>query len=146
MSVLLTQLEGGNLVHDVGYLEGGKTGYLPFLVICNDIISMARYTGAGTRVTSETMAVDVIDDVGPGGNYITHPHTAKHFREEIWQPHTFIRYMWDQWEAKGKKSCFDLAKDRVHDVLAQHQPVPLSDDACVKMNETISRRQSECED
>jgi trimethylamine--corrinoid protein Co-methyltransferase len=108
--------------------------------------SMARYTGAGTRVTSETMAVDVIDDVGPGGNYITHPHTAKHFREEIWQPHTFIRYMWDQWEAKGKKSCFDLAKDRVHDVLAQHQPVPLSDDACVKMNETISRRQSECED
>ncbi len=146
MSVLLTQLEGGNLVHDVGYLEGGKTGYLPFLVICNDIISMARYAGAGTRVTPETMAVGVIDDVGPGGNYLTHPHTAKHFREEIWEPHTFIRYMWDQWEAKGKKSCFDLAKNRVHDVLAQHQPAPLPDDACVKMNEIISRRQSECED
>jgi trimethylamine--corrinoid protein Co-methyltransferase len=145
MSVMLTQLEGCNLVHDVGYLEGGKTGYLPFLVICNDIISMARYTGAGTRVTPETIAVKVIDEVGPGGNYITHAHTAKHFRKEIWQPHTFLRYMWEQWEAKGQKTCLDLAKEKVIEVLAEHQPVQLPDRAKETMNQIISQRQCECE-
>lgn len=145
MSVLLTKLEGCNLVHDVGYLEGGKTGFLPFLVICNDIISMARYTGAGTKVTPETMAVGVINDVSPGGNYITHAHTAKHFREEIWQPETFLRYMWEQWESKGKKTCIDLAAEKANEVLAQHQPVQVPDDALDIMSHIISRRQSECE-
>jgi trimethylamine--corrinoid protein Co-methyltransferase len=145
MSVLLTKLEGCSLVHDVGYLEGGKTGYLPFLVICDDIIAMARYTGAGTRVTAETMAVDVIDEVGPGGNYLIHAHTANHFREEIWQPRTFIRYMWDQWESKGKKTCRDLAAEKVHQVLAEHRPVPASEQALAAMKEIISRRRSECE-
>ena len=64
-TILMTQLEGCNLVHDVGYLEGGKTGYLPFLAICDDLISMARYSGAGTRISRDHLAVDCIHEVVP---------------------------------------------------------------------------------
>lgn len=144
MTIMLTQLEGCNLVHDVGYLEGGKTGYLPFLAICDEIIDMARYTGRGTRITPETLAVDCIDEVGPGGNYMGHPHTFKHFREEIWTPRFFIRYLWEQWEAKGKQTPLDLAKARVRDVLAEHRAASLPDGAPEEMQAIIRRREAEC--
>lgn len=143
MSILMTQLEGCNLVHDVGYLEGGKTGYLPFLALCDEIIDMARYTGRGTRITPETLAVDCIDEVGPGGNYIGHPHTFKHFREEIWTPRFFIRYLWEQWEAKGRQTPLELATAKVREILAEHRAAPLPDGAAEEMQAIIKRRQSE---
>jgi trimethylamine--corrinoid protein Co-methyltransferase len=146
MTIMLTQLEGCNLVHDVGYLEGGKTGYLPFLAICDDIIDMARYTGAGTRITPEHLAVDCIHDVGPGGNFMGHGHTFKYFREEIWSPRFFIRHLWEQWEARGKKTPLDLATAKVREILAGHQAAALPDGAVEEMQAIIRRRESECRD
>lgn len=144
MSIMMTQLEGCNLVHDVGYLEGGKTGYLPFLAICDDIIDMARYTGAGTRTTPEHLAVDCIDEVGPGGNYMAHDHTFKYFREEIWSPRFFIRYRWEQWAAKGKETPLDLATKKVREILAEHRAAALPDGAVEAMKAIIKRRETEC--
>lgn len=144
MSILLNQLEGCNLVHDVGYLEGGKTGYLPFLSICDDIIDMARYTGRGTNTSPEHLAVEVIDQVGPGGNFMGHEHTFKHFREEIWMPRCFIRYHWEQWEAKDKKLPIDIALEKVKEILSKHRPAPLPDGAAEAMTAIIRRRETEC--
>lgn len=84
VSILMTKLEGCSIVHDVGYLEGGKTGYLPFLALCNEMISMSRYIGGGTKINKDLLSADVIDQVGPGGNYLMHPNTCKLFKEEIW--------------------------------------------------------------
>lgn len=144
VSILMTQLEGCNLVHDVGYLEGGKTGYLPFLVICDDIIDMARYTGAGTKTSPEYLAVDCINDVGPGGNYMGHEHTFKYFREEIWSPRFFVRYRWEQWVEKGKKTPLDIAIEKVKNILAEHKPVGLPGGAEQKLKDIIKHREKEC--
>ncbi|MDD4783406.1 MAG: trimethylamine methyltransferase family protein [Syntrophaceticus sp.] len=143
VTILMTQLEGCNLVHDVGYLEGGRTGYLPFLAICDDLIDMARYAGAGTRVSPEHLAVDCIDDVGPGGNYMAHPHTFKHFRDEIWDPRFFTRYRWEQWLAKDKESPMDRALKKVKEVLANYQAAALPAGAQDEMKAVIGRRESE---
>ena len=143
VTILMTQLEGCNLVHDVGYLEGGKTGYLPFLAICDDLIDMARYAGAGTRISSEHLAVDCIDDVGPGGNYMAHPHTFKHFRDEIWSPQFFTRYRWEQWLAKDKESPMDRALEKVKGILADHQAAALPAGAEDEMQAVINRRENE---
>lgn len=145
MSILMTQLEGCNLVHDVGYLEGGKTGYLPFLVICDDIMDMARYTGRGTKTSPEHLAVDCIDQVGPGGNYMAHDHTFKYFREEIWNPRYFIRYRWEQWEAKGKKQPTDIALEKARDILEKHHPAALPPGAEEEMKAIIKGRETECQ-
>jgi trimethylamine--corrinoid protein Co-methyltransferase len=144
MSIMLNQLEGCNLVHDVGYLEGGKTGYLPFLVICDDIIDMARYTGRGTRTSPDHLAVDCIDQVGPGGDFMGHEHTFKYFREEIWMPRFFIRYRWEQWEAKGMKKPMDIALEKVKEILGSHQPAALPDGAAEEMKAIIKRRETQC--
>jgi len=143
VSILMTALSGSNLVHDVGYLEGGKTGYLPFLAVCDDLIAMARYTVAGTRTSPEDLALDPIDEVGPGGNFLIHDHTLRHFREEIWIPRCFTRYRWEQWEAKGRKSPVDLAREKVAEILATHEPAPLPAGATEAMAAVIRRREAE---
>jgi trimethylamine---corrinoid protein Co-methyltransferase len=117
MGLLLNQLCGANLVHDVGYLDGGKTGSLPFLVMCDDFISAARYIGAGTAINPETIGVDNIVGVGPSGHYLGEEHTMKHFRSEIWMPTIFNRMMYETWEQLGSKDCFDLAREKVKAIL-----------------------------
>ncbi|MCG8402518.1 MAG: trimethylamine methyltransferase family protein [Firmicutes bacterium] len=144
VSILMNQLEGCNLVHDVGYLEGGKTGYLPFLVVCDDIIDMARYMGRGTRTSTDHLAVDCIHEVGPAGNFMGHDHTFKYFREEIWNPRFFIRYRWEQWEAKGMKKTADIALEKVKEILAGHEPAAPPAGAADEMQAIIKRREAEC--
>ena len=117
MGLLLNQLCGANLVHDVGYLDGGKTGSLPFLAMCDDFISAARYIGAGTAINPETIGVDNIVNVGPSGHYLGEEHTMKHFRNEIWMPTIFNRMMYETWEQLGSKDCFDLAREKVKAIL-----------------------------
>lgn len=127
IGLLMSQLSGANLVHDVGYLDGGKTGSIAFLVMCEEFISAARHTGRGTRVNENTMALDVIDNVGPGGEFISSQHTAKNFREEIWMSDIFNTSMWDQWEANGKKTLYELAEEKARNILINHKPEPLQD-------------------
>jgi trimethylamine--corrinoid protein Co-methyltransferase len=117
MGLLLNQLCGANLVHDVGYLDGGKTGSLPFLAMCDDFISAARYIGAGTAINPETIGVENIVGVGPSGHYLGEEHTMKHFRNEIWMPTIFNRMMYETWEQLGSKDCFDLAREKVKTIL-----------------------------
>lgn len=137
MSILLAQLAGCNLVHDVGYLEGGKTGYLPFLALCDDIIAMARYTGGGTRTSAGHLAVDCIDDVGPGGDFMGHEHTFRYFREEIWSPRFMIRHRWEQWEAKGRATPMDGALEQIRQILDRHEALPLPGGAAEEMQRII---------
>lgn len=128
IGILMAQLTGANLVHDVGYLEGGKTGSLAFLVICNEFISAARYMGQGTRISDETVALDVIDEVGPAGGFLDHPHTLKHFRDEIWDTSLFNRVHWPMWQQAGRKDLYEKAKERVRDILNTHKPKQLDAD------------------
>ena len=141
ISIMLAQLSGCNLVHDVGYLEGGRTGYLPFLALCEDIISMVRYTGSGTRTTPDHLAVDCIDDVGPAGNFIGHEHTFKYFREEIWSPRFLIRDRWEQWEVKGKTTLMGRAVEAVREILKSHRAAPLPGGALDEMKRIIAEHE-----
>jgi trimethylamine--corrinoid protein Co-methyltransferase len=143
VSILMNQLMGANLIHDVGYLEGGKTGYLPFLVMCNDYIGYARYLGAGTTINEDTLAVDTIDEVGIGNNFLAHKHTLKHFRQEIWQPKFMNRLMWDVWESKGKKSYLDIHKDEVVNILASENQQPLDEKVSVGLEDIITRSEKD---
>ena len=134
MGLLLNQLCGANLVHDVGYLDSGKTGSLPFLVMCDDFISAARYIGAGTKVTRSTIGTDTIVETGPGGHYLASEHTMQHFRSEIWSPTVFNRMMWETWEKLGNKDCFDLAREKAIAILDGDHARPLPDQVIEKIN------------
>ena len=135
MGILLSQLSGANLIHDVGYLDGGKTGTLPFLVMCDEFIDAARHIGSGTRINENTLAVEQIEKIGPAGQFISTVHTAKNFRNEIWLSKISNRDMWDNWEKQGKKDLHEKAKEKTREILLSHEPEPLSATA----REEISR-------
>ncbi len=122
--LLLNQLCGANLVHDVGYLDGGKTGSLPFLVMCDDFISAAKHMGAGTAINSDTLGTDVIVEVGPAGHYLGEEHTMKHFRTEIWAPTVYNRTIFEIWESQGSKDIVDLAREKAEAILKEEVNAP----------------------
>ncbi len=125
IGILMSQLSGANLVHDVGYLDGGKTGTLPFLVMCDEFIDAARHIGGGTRINQNTLAVEEIEKVGPAGQFISTMHTAKNFRSEIWLSSILNREMWDNWVNQGSKDLLEKAKDKTNQILSSHEPEPM---------------------
>lgn len=118
-----SQLSGSNLCHDVGYLEFGLTNNLLELVLCNEIIDQVRRIHQGIPVNEETLALDVIREVGlKKGDYLAHKHTAKHLRKTQWRPKLFGRVGHEKWSEQGKKSIIDRTKLQLDDILNNHQP------------------------
>ncbi|UCB45631.1 MAG: trimethylamine methyltransferase family protein [Spirochaetota bacterium] len=124
--ILLSSLNGGNLVHDVGYINNGLTTSYEQLVVSNEVISMVRRITQGFDMNEETMALDVIDEVGPGGEYLTSAHTLKHFKEN-WFPSLISKKPYEIWESEGKKDLKTRANEKVKEILESYNPEPLEE-------------------
>jgi len=124
--ILLSTLSGGNLVHDVGYINNGLTFSYDQLVVSNEVIKMVRRIAGGIEINEETMALDIIDEVGPGSEYLTSRHTLDRFRENFF-PDLISRLPYETWVEKGKKDLGTRANERVRDILENHSPVPLEE-------------------
>jgi trimethylamine--corrinoid protein Co-methyltransferase len=123
-SVLVALLAGSNLVHDVGYLEAGLTASPEMIVFTAEVISMMRHFVGGMALDAESLALEAIHDVGPGGDFLTAKHTLKHFRE-LWQPALFDRRRAEEWVAAGSKRLGDRLRDRTVALIQEHKPEPL---------------------
>lgn len=89
---------------------------------------MARRIVDGIEVTPETLAFDVIRQVGPRGDFLGEKHTLRHFRREQFMPGLIVRDKYETWEAAGSKRAEERARDRAREILATHQPDPLPDE------------------
>ena len=127
-SSLINSLSGLNLVHDPGFLEGAMIGSLEMLVITNEIVGMIKRFMRGIPVNEETLAVEVIGQVGPGGHFLGEDHTLKHFRNEHWHPAIMDRQNYFAWEKSGSKTMGERVKEKLREILSHHQPKPLADD------------------
>ena len=139
MSIFSAALSGANLVHDVGYLENGLIGSYEMLVASDEFIAMAKHYVKGVEVNPDTLAVDVIEKVGPGGNFVAEKHTKKHFREVEWFPKLMNRQNLSDWEASGSKTMHQRVNERVKEILSTHQ-VPALDDKVEKTVEEIFKK------
>ena len=124
--VLLSALAGGNLVHDVGYIESGLTTSYEMLVAMDETIGLVRRFMQGVAINTETIAADVIEQVGPGGHFVAHEHTLDHFREN-WYPTVFSRTNRSGWEAAGAETLGERAHARAVSILADHWPEPMDE-------------------
>ena len=131
--VLLSGLSGATLVHDVGFLDCAQIGSLDMLVMNDEIIAMARRVMRGVEVNDDTLMLDLIDEIGPGGQFMSDPETARRCRAEIWNPTLMDRQPWDNWQAAGAKTMNDRIRAKVRKILATHQPPPLPEGAAEKI-------------
>jgi len=119
-SINAAMLTGPEFVHDNGYTESGITGDIFQTVLDDEILGMARTIQKGVRVDDETMAVDVINNVGPGGHYLYEDHTMKWFREH-WRPTMMDRDSYEDWDAKGRKSLKDRVLAKTRDIIDNYE-------------------------
>jgi len=137
LQILFSISAGGNLTHDIGFMDAGLTGSLSSLVMCDELIGMARRFMRGFRVDDECLAKEVIQEVGIGGNYLAEEHTLEHFRDEFWVPKLFDRRPYEAWENDGGKDLKSRCDDKVREILAKRQVPPLADDVLIKLDSLI---------
>jgi len=135
----LSATAGSNLNHDVGYLDFGRTGCLEMLVISDEMIDQVRRLQRGIPVDEEQIALEVVREVGPDGHFLDHGHTFDHFADTQWRPKLFNRKGFEEWDAAGRKSLLDMARERLVQILAESEPEPLSESVAEKIRQEVAR-------
>jgi len=116
---LLCALAGANFIHDAaGLMEFALTVCYEKYVIDNEILGMVMRAVEGIRVDDDTLAFDLIKQVGPGGNFVSTKHTRRFMRSEHYQPTLSDRDNRDEWEAGGKKTTWEKAAEIVQKILS----------------------------
>ena len=126
-SILAQGLGGLNLIHDVGYMDGGMICSAEMLVLGNEVVGMAKRFIRGIEVTPDTLARDIIQKVGPGGNFLQEKHTFRHFRNELWFPTLLSRQPYGIWQQEGSKDMALRVQEKVKEILDTHKVPPLPD-------------------
>jgi trimethylamine--corrinoid protein Co-methyltransferase len=122
-SCLSSALTGANLVHDSGWLDHGSVASPAYMVLVNEVLDMVNQYTAGILVNQETVALDLIDSVGPGGHFLHELHTLDHFRQ-VWYSKLFDRSIHAQWLNRGGKHFEQRLQELTAEVM-KHEPVPL---------------------
>ena len=142
-NTLIAGLAGGNLIHDAGYIGVGLISSLEMLVLCDEAANNVKYYLRGIEVNAETLAVEVIKAVGPGGNYIGEDHTMDNFRKYRVDTKVLNRLNLDSWEEAGAKTFGQMANARVKELLAAHTVPALSDDLLARIDAVVHRERNE---
>jgi trimethylamine--corrinoid protein Co-methyltransferase len=143
MSTLLPVLAGADEVYGAGSLGGGMAASFEELIIDNEICKAVLKAVQEIEVNDETLAVDVINKVGPGGHFLAEKHTLKHFKDVLFFSDLTDRQSYDAWKKSGGKSMVKRAREKAEEILREHWPTPLDKDAQKEISEIISRAEKE---
>ena len=103
LQILTSALSGASLVHDVGFLDCADIGSLELLVMADEVIAMVKRFMRGVQVNQETIMLDLIEKVGPGGHFLAQRQSNALCRNEIWIPRLMDRNAYAIWERNGGK-------------------------------------------
>lgn len=118
---LLCALAGANFIHDAaGLMEFALTVCYEKYVVDNEILGMVMRAVEGITVNDDTLAFDLIKQIGPGGNFVASKHTRRFMRKEHYQPSLSDRNSREEWEAKGGEPTWRRAAKMVPEIIAAH--------------------------
>lgn len=138
MTTLLPALSGANTLYGSGMLELGMTFSMEQLVFDNDMISMTKKAMQGIPVSEETLAVEAIQQVGIGNNFLAHKTTRKNIDLPS-NPTLINRLMFGDWAAAGSKDLATVAHEKVVDVMKNHEVTPIDADLLKDMKAIVDK-------
>jgi len=145
LTLSMAAMAGINFIYDAtGLLEASRTASLEQMVIDNELCGMVLRALRGIEVNERTMATEVINQVGPGGHYLSQKHTQNFFRSEHYLPVIFDRLPWEAWEKAGSRESRSVASETVKKILDGHLVKPLDktiDSELESLLDKIRRRQ-----
>jgi len=138
LSVMMAKFSGANLIHDVGYMESGLTTSFEMIVLTDELVNMADTLVKGIEITDETMMLDEIHNVGPGGHFMATDQTLRRFRD-FWYPDLFDRQRREGWLAAGSMTLGQRLNARVKEILKEHRPRALDPDKVRQVQEIVAQ-------
>ena len=126
-NVLMAALAGGNLNNFAGILESNFSASFSKLVIDDEIIMNTKRILKGMSIENEKLALDVINELGPLGQYMGNAHTLKHMKEELTIPRISSKGMYAEWQRQGSLDLEEVARRNAQEILKVHQPTPVED-------------------
>lgn len=130
------------MIYGPGMLESGITFDYGQLVLDCEIARMIKHTVMGIPVNDDTLAIDPIKEIGPGGDYLMHKHTFKYMKEQS-RPELIDRKMRSTWEKGGSTSAYDRALAKARYILENHTPAPLPDEVLAAIRSIVVEAEKE---
>jgi trimethylamine--corrinoid protein Co-methyltransferase len=128
LSNLMVAMAGADcILMAAGMLDSGNSISYEQYVIDNEVIGMIYRALSGIKVNKGTLGFDVIEEVGPGGHYVTAEHTVEHMFNEFFYPNLSVRCNFDVWEERGRPDMLSRANDVVHNILEKEYQEGLLD-------------------
>jgi trimethylamine--corrinoid protein Co-methyltransferase len=145
MMLLMTSvLSGVNfMLHGAGSLESYLTVDFEQFVIDLELIAILRELVRPLEISPETLALDAIAAVGPGGFFLDAAHTLQHSRQAHFLPAISVRQPYDQWLAAGGQDAARRANARCRDLLAGYTQPPMDSPARGRLDDFVERRKGE---
>jgi len=141
LSTFMSSIVMSDMLLGVGFLHGSRIwSYAQMLMDC-EIYNIVNKTLQGIQIDDETLALDVIRAVGPGGNFLKQKHTIRHMRD-VFLPQFMDRRPYNEWQEKGDgPSDWALAKARL--ILETHQPEALESGLSAELQHIIETAEKE---
>jgi trimethylamine--corrinoid protein Co-methyltransferase len=136
-SFLFPSLAGASILFGMGLLDGSNLLSYEEIILDAEIGAMIRRLLDPVRFDDEAFALDLIKELGPGGVYLDQKHTVSHMREALSLPSISDRDSYDIWFQDGQHSRAAKAREQVQEILATHQPPPLSESVREAMKEIV---------
>jgi trimethylamine--corrinoid protein Co-methyltransferase len=125
LSLYTATRNGCNIIHDCGYLETGLTSSFESVLFADEIISMIKHMLRPLEFSDESVALETMNRVGPGGSFLTEEHTLRRFRDTFWFPRFLDRRNREAWLKGGGKDLREALNPKAREILAAHRPRPL---------------------
>lgn len=124
---------GSGLVHDCSsWIDHGSLVSPAFMVLVNEILHNVNQYMKGVSVSEDSLAVDLIDQIGPGGHYLQAQHTLENFHDFRYSQ-LFDRSIYAAWKVAGAHTFEDRLREMTRKAMA-HQPEPLPPDVVSELH------------
>ena len=144
MTMWPTYLAGANFVlHAAGWLEAGLVSSYEKFVIDVEVLRMMERFLQGIPLDEEGLAMDTLDEVGPGGHFLGAAHTLRHYRTAFYRPIISDLMAFERWQQKGSKSAVQRANELCKKWLAEYQAPPLDAGIDEALCDYVARRKEE---
>lgn len=135
-TALLAALGGANLIHGIGYMESSATASFEMVVVGDEMAGAVRQILADTEISPETLAFETIQETGPGGSFLSSPHTLKHYRKHH-RTTLMDRRGFAAWQRDSAKELQVRAKEKALALLRAHQVEPVPGDISSRIREIL---------
>jgi trimethylamine--corrinoid protein Co-methyltransferase len=138
ITLMVSAAAGADHFGDMGISGVDQAASLDMLVFQHEVISFVESVMREVEISDETLALDEIIEVGPGGRFIDREHTIRHFKKELWFPTLLDRRYYQQWLDSGAIGTEQRVRERRDEILRTHVPEPISPELERALDEVVA--------